>query len=758
MTNVEQREMTNVEQRNADRWSSHPIAARLVRLSIFVVPFLTAMAVAYILSAQLPMATTMPIRAGRWLGIVVASTVAMMVVDRLARRLLPLSALLKLTLVFPDQAPSRFNLAMRTGTTAQLKKRLDAAREVPLGETPQQAAERLLELVGLLSHHDRLTRGHSERVRAYTHLIGEELGLTGNELDKLRWAGLLHDIGKTAISTNILNKPGRLTADEFAVIRTHPDEGRALVGSLADWLGDSIRAVWEHHERFDGAGYPRGLAGLDISFAARVVSVADSYDVMTSARSYKQPMSPAAARAELAACSGAQFDPIAVRAFLNVSLGRLRLMSGPLAWFAQLALFEPSGIVHAGGTVAGSGSSSSGVAASSAATTAAGVGTSAAASGGTAGIVSTVAATAMSVVASTAGIVVAAQPAQTDGRDLAVVEYVDEVVPLDAPADTVVVVAGQFDRAQGDATARGDDSDDASGADEADSSDLAESTASTTVARTSPDQISAVVNPPVTTRGTSGGPSSPPATAASGGAPRPASPPTTVKQPTTTKPPATTNPSPTTTVPARTTTSTTTVATTTTTVPPPAPTPPLAPSAMTLHLGGLVTASGPALPFHVLSPVAPPEIPMPNYDTDRDSRDGALVTPSQDGVLSSDPRSVSVFANYVTSTLDLNHKAEVDLWIADAGSGADTTDIEVGIFRCSSTGECDLIGSDVKRVNHHASSYTKRKFNLGTIQEQLLPGERLEVRVAVLDTSDVNASIGFGTATFDSTLTLKPQL
>ena len=80
-------------------------------------------------------------------------------------------------------------------------------------------------------------------------------------------------------------------SESFDVVRTHPDEGRALVAPIADWLGDSVRAVWEHHERFDGRGYPQGLSGVDISFAARVVAVADAYDVMTSARSYKAPMS-----------------------------------------------------------------------------------------------------------------------------------------------------------------------------------------------------------------------------------------------------------------------------------------------------------------------------------------------------------------------------------------------------------------------------------------------------------------------------------
>ncbi len=390
-------------QANTTRWHGHPVATRAMRIAIFIVPFMTAMVVAFVLSSRLPVSSSLPISVLRWFSIISLSTIAMTGVDRLARRFMPLSVLLRLTLVFPDQAPSRFAVAMRTGTTAQLRRRLEAAREVPIDETPQQAAERLLELVALLSHHDRLTRGHSERVRAYSHLIGEEMGLTESELDKLRWAGLLHDVGKTAISTEILNKPGKLTADEYDTIKSHPDEGRALVAPLADWLGDSVRAVWEHHERFDGQGYPRGLSGTDISFAARVVSVADSYDVMTSARSYKKPMSAEAARAELATCSGTQFDPIVVRSFLNVSLGRLRLMTGPLAWVAQLALFEPSGVVHAGSSSLQSGGSSASASAAGSTGTAT-VG--AAASASTAGVASTVAATAATVVVSTAGMVV----------------------------------------------------------------------------------------------------------------------------------------------------------------------------------------------------------------------------------------------------------------------------------------------------------------------------------------------------------------
>ncbi|MEL6893665.1 MAG: HD-GYP domain-containing protein, partial [Actinomycetota bacterium] len=424
----------------------------MVRLAIFVVPFVTAMTVAFVLSGLVPLAGTTLGTLGRWVFIVAVATVAMRLADKLARRLLPLSTLLQLTLVFPDQAPSRFSMAMRTGTTKQLAKRIEAARVGHDDETPAEAAERLLELVGLLSHHDRLTRGHSERVRAYTHLLGSELGLTDAELDKIRWAGLLHDVGKTAIPGEILNKPGRLTDEEFDTIKTHPNEGKALVAPLAGWLGESLRAVWEHHERFDGRGYPNGLVGTDISMAARIVSVADTYDVMTSARSYKAPMPAAEARAELARCSGTQFDPVVVRAFLNISLGRLRLMAGPLAWLTQLALFEPTGVVHAGGS---SGGASTGTAAASSGGTGSigslggsvasgsvgGTASAAAATGGAsiASVVSTTAAVTMGVASGAVGIA-AAEPAEAvDDARLAVETTVDLPVsslPID-PAEAV---------------------------------------------------------------------------------------------------------------------------------------------------------------------------------------------------------------------------------------------------------------------------------------------------------------------------------
>ncbi len=273
---------------------------------------------------------------GWWAVLASVSGGVMFAVDRVTRRLLPLSTLLRMTLAFPDDKPSRFGVALRTGTTHQLEHRLSDVREHGLVGSERHAAEQLLELVAALRLHDRFTRGHGERVRAYAALIGEELGLDPIELSKLQWAGLIHDIGKLAVPDEILNKPGRLTDDEFDVIKTHPAEGMKLIGGLAPWLGEWALAVGEHHERWDGTGYPNRLAGTEISRAGRIVAVADVFDVITAARSYKKPQSAHAAREELARHAGSQFDPDMVRAFLNVSISRLRSVMWPLSWLAHL--------------------------------------------------------------------------------------------------------------------------------------------------------------------------------------------------------------------------------------------------------------------------------------------------------------------------------------------------------------------------------------------------------------------------------------
>jgi hypothetical protein len=320
-------------------WTARPWVARAIRVGVIVLPLVVSIAIAWLLSGVLPKPHSFVIGVARWFVVALVSTLVLIAVDKLARRLLPLATLFSLTLAFPDQAPSRFRMALRTGSTGQLRRRIEQARSGVQSDTPAEAAERVLELVIALNAHDHLTRGHSERVRAYTQMIGEEMGLTDTELDRLRWSGLLHDIGKLRISASILNKPGKLTAAEWEQIKLHPEYGREFVAPLIGWLGDSARAVWEHHERWDGHGYPYGLSGTHISLAGRIVAVADTYDVMTSMRSYKKAVSPVEARAELTRCAGTQFDPAVVRAFMNLSLGRLRLAMGPLSWLAQLPLF-----------------------------------------------------------------------------------------------------------------------------------------------------------------------------------------------------------------------------------------------------------------------------------------------------------------------------------------------------------------------------------------------------------------------------------
>ena len=322
----------------------------MLRLGVIVVPIAASFGTAWVLSSFTARPSTIADAVVRWLLIAVASTAVLLAAERLTRRLAPLATLLALSLTFPDRAPPRFRVALRNGSTRQLRDRIEEAHRGDLGGTPAEAAERVLDLVAGLSVHDRTTRGHSERVRAYSRMIGEEMGLSDIELDRLQWAGLLHDVGKLLIPAKILNKPGALTVEEYEEVCLHPEYGRGMVTPLIPWLGESARAVWEHHERWDGRGYPSGLAGLDIALAARIVAVADVFDVMTSARSYKTPVSAAVARTELARCAGGQFDEDVVRAFLNLSIGQLRLLIGPLSWVSQIPLFPTSVLTSAIGS------------------------------------------------------------------------------------------------------------------------------------------------------------------------------------------------------------------------------------------------------------------------------------------------------------------------------------------------------------------------------------------------------------------------
>jgi len=313
------------------QWASRRGLAFVLRLALFTAPLLASLATVLFVSRLVGRPPGLVGTLAWWVGISVVATFVMMSVDRSLRRFMPVAALLELSLVFPDQTPSRFKVALRSGTVKQFQRKLEAG-EAP---TTQETAEALLALSAQLGSHDRLTRGHSERVRAYSDLIAEEMELPTQDREKLHWAALLHDIGKLTVPAEILNKAGRPDEDEWQVLQAHPAAATSFLEPLADWLGEWRYAATQHHERWDGRGYPDGLAGPEISVAGRIVAVADAFDTITSARSYKKAMSPADARAEVSRCSGGQFDPTVVRAFLAISLGRLRLIMGPLSWLAQ---------------------------------------------------------------------------------------------------------------------------------------------------------------------------------------------------------------------------------------------------------------------------------------------------------------------------------------------------------------------------------------------------------------------------------------
>ena len=331
----------------ADRWQARHAAALAVRVAAALIPIVLSIAAAWTVAHWIG-----PQKLGA-IGWVLPGLVALAVVfltERLCRRLLPLASLLKLTMTFPDQAPSRLSIALRTGTVRQLQRwandldTSDSATDV----TAAQAAERVLTLAAALNTHDRRTRGHSERVRALTDLIASDMGLNKHDTDRLRWAALLHDIGKLTVPAKILNKPGKPDNREWSLLQRHPEEGAKLIGPLAGWLGEWASAVDSHHERYDGTGYPRGLAGTDIPLAGRIVAVTDSFETMTAVRSYKRAMSFSDARAELQRCAGTHFDPAVVRLMYGVSLPKLIGALGPLAAVGHIPLVA---LVSQGGSV-----------------------------------------------------------------------------------------------------------------------------------------------------------------------------------------------------------------------------------------------------------------------------------------------------------------------------------------------------------------------------------------------------------------------
>jgi HD-GYP domain-containing protein (c-di-GMP phosphodiesterase class II) len=170
---------------------------------------------------------------------------------------------------------------------------------------------------------DAYTCGHSERVAMLSKLIAQNAGLDEAQVDRIYMAGLLHDVGKIGVAESILQKPGRLTDEEFTQMKRHPEIGAHILADVKQ-VQDIIPGVMHHHERFDGRGYPARLAGRDIPMMGRIICLADCFDAMTSTRTYRKAMPLEVALADMRRCSGTQFDPALTEAFLQIDMESLR--------------------------------------------------------------------------------------------------------------------------------------------------------------------------------------------------------------------------------------------------------------------------------------------------------------------------------------------------------------------------------------------------------------------------------------------------
>lgn len=164
---------------------------------------------------------------------------------------------------------------------------------------------------------DTYTRGHSDRVSEYSVLIGKHVGLSDNDLKNLQIGGLFHDVGKIGVPDAILQKESKLTDDEYSEIKNHPSIGAHIL-STATIFKDMIPIVKHHHEKYDGTGYPGKLAGENIPYLARIAAIADSFDAMTSRRTYRDSLSIETVISEFRRCKGTQFDPELTDVFLDI--------------------------------------------------------------------------------------------------------------------------------------------------------------------------------------------------------------------------------------------------------------------------------------------------------------------------------------------------------------------------------------------------------------------------------------------------------
>lgn len=303
--------------------------------------------------------TVAPVTLANW-GVVVEkdSKTAFASVDRMIRETIRWSALAFIFAVL-------VGVLFATGITRPLRVLADRAREIAAGHFGERVNVRARNEIGELADHfnfmsgeieraivdlknaanenhllfinsirmlaaaidakDPYTRGHSERVARYATAIGRQMKLGDEEMKHLRISALLHDVGKIGIDDRILRKPGALTEEEFEVMKTHPEKGAAIMGGVPQ-LRFAIPGMKHHHEKWAGGGYPEGLRGEDIPLQARIVTVADTFDAMTTNRPYQKAMALSYVMDKIKSFAGTRFDPIVVGAFVRaVEAGEIQI-------------------------------------------------------------------------------------------------------------------------------------------------------------------------------------------------------------------------------------------------------------------------------------------------------------------------------------------------------------------------------------------------------------------------------------------------
>ncbi len=229
-----------------------------------------------------------------------------------------------LIILFSMETPDYQRLMQTLAELDELQKNLqiEVKKQTKTAEDRREKVERMSEQVILtlaktIDAKDKYTNGHSERVAAYSREIAKRMGMSEQEQQEIYHMGLLHDVGKIGISDAIINKPGKLTDEEYQMIKKHPEIGGEILATISELPDISIGAMY-HHEKYDGTGYPGKVAGEDIPLRARIIGIADAYDAMTSKRSYRDVLPQQVVRKEIEKGNGTQFAPECVDIMLQM--------------------------------------------------------------------------------------------------------------------------------------------------------------------------------------------------------------------------------------------------------------------------------------------------------------------------------------------------------------------------------------------------------------------------------------------------------